>query len=80
MEGDVKLYTRNDLERAARLATLQFVAGGDPEAAIQAAVASVAEDAPAYLDEPTIRKMLQYVAEGDYCDELYEEALEYAQR
>lgn len=76
----MKLFTRHDLERCARLATLQFVAGGDPETAILTAVASVAEDSPAYYDEMTIRKMLQYAAEGDYCDELFEEALEYAQR
>lgn len=55
-----KLFTRSELERAARLSVGFFVAQGDPEAAITRAVTAIAQESPAYYDEPTVRKMLDF--------------------
>lgn len=55
-----KLFTRTELERAARLSVGFFVADGDPERAITRAVASIAQESPAYYDETTVRRMLDF--------------------
>ena len=73
-----KLFTRTELERASRLAVGFFVADGDPEAAISRAVKSIAQEAPSYYDEPTVRKMLDFAwveaAQFESPEELYKAA------
>jgi len=55
-----KLFTRTDLERAARLAAFGALLSpkSDPEVHINAAVTTVANEAPTYYDEHTIRDIL----------------------
>ena len=79
----MKLYTKSDIERAARLAVLYTVKGDDPEAAISAAARLIADDADDYFDQYTVRKMVEYAAHCDSAidyDDLFEKALEYARR
>ena len=55
----MKLYTKTDLERAARIAALRFkFRGGDPEEHIQEAVLAITQEAPDYYDEHFIREHL----------------------
>ena len=55
----MKLFTKSDLERAARLAaTAAYLRGGDPETHLAAAVATVAQESPRYYDEHQIRDAL----------------------
>lgn len=75
------LFTRSDLERAARLALTTFLddwkAGTEHlESAVAHAVSIVAADSPPYYDESTVKQLLQYVARSDATPEqLLEEAL-----
>ena len=71
----MKLYTRTDLERVARLTTLHRLVDSDPEVAIARAVESVTAEAPPYYDEATVKLMLQYVTESEDVEQLFEEAL-----
>ena len=57
-----KLFTRTDLERAARLAHRAAARGAPEELATGDAVATVANDAPEYYDEHTVRELVQVAA------------------
>ena len=80
-----QLFTRHDVERAARLAVSFFVAeehatgGADPEAVIARATRSVVEDTAPFYDEATVERMLLWAREngGTYvdADELFDAAL-----
>lgn len=72
----MKLFTRSDLERCARLTTLHRLVDSDPEAAIARAVESVSAEAPAYYDEHTIKLMLQWLLEKEDVELEFEEALD----
>jgi len=71
----MKLYTKGDLERAARLATLHALVERDPEAAVARAVRDVVDDTPPYYDEATVKLMLQFVLEKEDVTQEFEEAL-----
>jgi hypothetical protein len=58
----MKLYTRTDLERAARLAARAALRGLAEEPAVGDAVARVANDAPEYYDEHTVRELIETAA------------------
>ena len=71
-----KLFTKSDVERACRLATLHALVERDPEAAIARAVADVADEAPPYYSEETVKLMLQFVLAKENVDKEFEEALQ----
>lgn len=67
----MRIFVRTDLERAARLAILDFLAdGGDPEAAIAKAVRGVADEAPVAYAEETVRDLLFLANPSADMDEL----------
>lgn len=76
----MRLYTKSDLERAARLAVAYHVKGDEPEVCISNAAQTIANDAPSYYDEVTVKLMLKYLRPNVDTDELFEEALRYVQR
>lgn len=64
----MRLFTKTDIERAARLALLHFMAPGcqgDPERAISSAVSGVTDDAPLYYSEEEVRQLLQFALQRD---------------
>ena len=65
----MKLFTKSDLERAARLAAnAALLLGGDPEAHIHAAVATVSLEAPEYYDEHRVKELLALAATRGYTE------------
>jgi hypothetical protein len=62
----MRLFTRGDLERAARLALLRQVQEpeGDPETAIAHAVLTVTEETPQYLSRDQALEAAHLVAQG----------------
>lgn len=75
----MKLYTKTDLERCARLAVLAHATDReDSETAVARALAVVVDDAPMYYDEPTVKMLLRFATGEDNVDLLFEEGLEYA--
>lgn len=83
----MKLFTRSDVERAARLAALavvneRFASGTEGvEYAVSIAMDTVTEETPPYYDEETVKKMLLYTSGTDRePSELLEEALHYVRR
>jgi len=70
-----RLFTKSDVERAARLATLHKLVDADPEVAVQKAVSSVCEDGPVYFSEGEVKQMLQYALNVDDVETAFEEAL-----
>lgn len=70
-----QLFTRTDVERAARLATLHRMVERDPEVAIAKAVATVCEEGPLFYSEEEVRQMLQFVLHQDDVEDAMEEAL-----
>jgi len=70
-----RLFTKSDVERAARLATLHKLVETNPEVAGQKAVQSVCEDGPLYYSEAEVKTMLQYALNVDDVEAAFEEAL-----
>ena len=60
----MKLFTKSDLERAARLAATAARIQEDVEHAVAEAVEMVAAETPPYYDEATVKRMINY-ATGD---------------
>ena len=60
----MKLFTRSDLERCARLVTLHALREEDPERAIRRAVEDVAQEAPDYLSREQAVEAATLAAQG----------------
>ena len=86
----VKLYTKSDLERAARLAAMSIL--HEPfannldgvEYAVSHALDTVTAEGPPFYDEETVLQLLEYAAVVPYKPQesrrLLEEALRYVRR
>ena len=71
----MRLFTRSDVERASRLATLHRLVERDPETAVQKAVQAVCEDGPLYYSEDEVRGMLRFALHAEDVELAFEEAL-----
>jgi hypothetical protein len=76
----MKLFTKSDVERAARLATLYGLTEREPEVAIAKAVAAVVDDSVPYYSRDEVRSILQYALTREDVDDVLEEALELLRR
>lgn len=62
MEGKaIKLFTRGDLARAARLGAIYKMDGLELREAVDKAVDDVANETPPYYSEDDVRKIVDYV-------------------
>lgn len=71
----MRLFTKSDVERASRLATLHRLVERDPEAAVAKAVQAVCEDGPLYYSEDEVKKMLAFALHVEDVEAAFEEAL-----
>jgi len=72
----MRLFTKSDVERASRLATLHRLVERDPEVAVAKAVQAVCEDGPLYYSEDEVKQMLAFVLQLDDVEEAFTEALQ----
>lgn len=71
----MRLFTKNDVERASRLATLHRLVERDPEAAVAKAVQTVCEDGPNYYSEDEVKAMLRFALHVEDVEVAFEEVL-----
>lgn len=62
----MKLFTKGDLERAARLSLTLGLVEADPEAAISRAVATVANETDDYFSREQVLEVAKRAALGDH--------------
>lgn len=77
----MKLFTKQDIECAARLAIVLHNDGLEDEVAVGEAVSTITDNTPPYYDETTVKTMLRLVApSGVDINRVFEDALNYLRK